>query len=149
VHVQHEEGLAGPPTGLLEKHRQLLVEMGGAYHEVAGADAASALVDFARAENATQLVLGASQRSRLQELLHGSVINRVQRLSGPIDLHIISTRENEEKTPRGGKRRRRRPASPILPRRQLAGWALALGGVVRITLLMAQFRGNVGLPTVL
>src|SRR5205807_1855215 len=40
VHVQNEEGLAGPSTGLLERHRQLLVEMGGTYHEVAGAAAA-------------------------------------------------------------------------------------------------------------
>jgi two-component system, OmpR family, sensor histidine kinase KdpD len=149
VHVQNEEGLAGPRTGLLEKHRQLLVEMGGTYHEVAGADAASALVDFARAENATQLVLGATQRSRLQELLHGSVINKVQRLSGPIDLHIISTQKSEGEGPRRGKGRRRRPPSPILPRRRLAGWVLAVGGVVLLTFLLAQFRSSVGLPTVL
>src|SRR5205823_10007178 len=152
VHVQNEEGLAGPSPGLLERHRQLLVEMGGTYHEVAGADAAAALVDFARAENATQLVLGATQRSRLQELLHGSVINRVQRRSGPIDLHIISTRKGEGERPPPGRRRparRRRPASPILPRRRLAGWALAVGGVALLTLLLAQFRSSVGLPTVL
>ncbi|HKN90020.1 MAG TPA: DUF4118 domain-containing protein, partial [Acidimicrobiia bacterium] len=151
VHIQAEEGLAGPSSGLLEKHRQLLVEMGGTYHEVAGADAASALVDFARAENATQLVLGASRRSRLQELLHGSVINRVHRLSGPIDLHIIA----QAPSPSGtngqgrGRRRRRRPSSPIAPRRRLIGWGLALAGVPVLNVVLAQLRRSVGLPTVL
>ena len=45
---------------------------------------------LARSENATQIVLGASGRSRWQELFSGSVINRVVRLSGPIDVHVIS-----------------------------------------------------------
>ena len=105
------------PDEVVRRADQIARRMGGAYHEVAGADAASALVDFARAENATQLVLGASQRSPLQELLHGSVINRVQRLSGPIDLHIISTRESEGKRPRRGTRRRRRGHSGHQPGR--------------------------------
>ncbi len=43
------DGLAGPGTELLAEHRQLLEELGGEYHEVAGSDVAAALVDFARA----------------------------------------------------------------------------------------------------
>jgi len=150
VHVASEEGLATPPTGMIDRHRRLLVEMGGTYHEVAGADTAAALTDFARAENATQLILGASRRSRLQELLHGSVINRVMRLSGSIDLHVIA----HEPTARNGEGRRRRRRSkrrpsPINPRRQVAGWALALAGVALLTLVLANLRSSVGLPTVL
>ena len=53
-------------------------------------DVAAALVELARSENATQIVLGASGRSRWHELISGSVINRVVRLSGPIDVHVIS-----------------------------------------------------------
>ena len=153
VHIQAEEGLAGPPTDLLAQHRKLLVEMGGTYHEAAGSDVASALTDFARAENATQLVLGASRRSRWQELTHGSVINRVVRLSGPIDVHIISEAESAGaaggaggRTPR---RRHRRPVSPLAPRRQAAGWALAGVGVPLLTLVLANLRDTVALPTVL
>ena len=48
-------------------------------------------MEFARGENATQLVMGASRRTRLQELTRGSVINKVLRNSGPIDVHVIST----------------------------------------------------------
>jgi len=149
VHVTSEEGLATPSSGMLEQHRRLLVEMGGTYHEVAGADTAAALTDFARAENATQLVLGASRRSRLQELLHGSVINGVMRLSGPIDLHVIA----HEPMAEGGRRRRRRPGrrrrSPITARRQAGGWVLAVAGVALLTLLLANLRASVALPTVL
>jgi two-component system sensor histidine kinase KdpD len=90
VHVRRDEGLATPASGMLDEHRRLLTEMGGTYHEVPGADTAAALTGFARAQNATQLVMGASRRSRFQELLHGSVISRVMRLSGPIDLHVIA-----------------------------------------------------------
>jgi two-component system sensor histidine kinase KdpD len=96
VHVRAGEGLTGPPPGALERHRVLLEDLGGAYHEVVGADPSLALVDFARAERATQLVMGSSRRSRWSELLRGSVINRVVRASDEIDVHIISTRAGEE-----------------------------------------------------
>ena len=149
VHVSSEEGLATPTSGMLDEHRRLLVEMGGQYHEVAGADTAVALTDFARAENATQLIMGASRRSRFQELLHGSVITRVMRLSGSIDLHVIAHEPAPLGTGRPGPRSRRRRPSPLAPRRRLAGWALALAGVPLLTVALAQLRESVGLPTVL
>jgi two-component system, OmpR family, sensor histidine kinase KdpD len=146
VHVTSDEGLVGPPSDLLAGHRDLLVAMGGEYHEVAGSDIGAALVDFARAENATQLVLGASQRSRWAELSRGSVINRVVRLSGPIDVHVIShVPSDDDEDPR-----RPRPRVAVLPpRRRLGGWLLALVGVPLLTLVLAQLRHSVGLPTVL
>ncbi|HEX6656568.1 MAG TPA: histidine kinase, partial [Ilumatobacter sp.] len=58
VHVRTQQGLAGPPTELLATHRKLLEEVGGEYHETAGSDIAAALIEFARAENATQIILG-------------------------------------------------------------------------------------------
>src|SRR5438270_7736232 len=102
VHVHTEDGLRGPPTDRLSAHRELLEEFGGTYHEIRSSDVAGALVGLARTENATQLVLGASLRSRLSELVRGSVINEVIRQSGPIDVHVVS--------------RERGPDSPGLPR---------------------------------
>ena len=64
---------------------------GGTYRDVVGDDIGKALVDTARRMNATQIVLGATRRSRLTELLRGSVIGRVIRDSGEdIDVHVIS-----------------------------------------------------------
>ncbi|TML17843.1 MAG: histidine kinase, partial [Actinobacteria bacterium] len=92
VRVIASDGLA--PTGSndhLSSQRRLLKELGGTYHEVTGDDVATALVEFARAERATQLVLGATRRSRRQELLGGSVIGRVLRMAGSLDVHVIAT----------------------------------------------------------
>jgi two-component system, OmpR family, sensor histidine kinase KdpD len=134
VHVRSIGGVARPPPDLLAANRALLVELGGTYHEIVGDDIGKALIDFARAENATQLVLGASRRSRLVEFTRGSVINRVIRASGPIDVHVISsdepTREDLFRRPRN-----RRPLSI---RRQLAG------GIVGAVLLPVLTVGMIG-----
>jgi two-component system, OmpR family, sensor histidine kinase KdpD len=62
VHVRREDE-SDEVSPALEEHRRLLEEMGGQFHEVAGGDVAAALVGFSRAENATQLLLGASRQS--------------------------------------------------------------------------------------
>jgi two-component system sensor histidine kinase KdpD len=146
VHVRSEEGLSGPRGELLVSHRTLLEEVGGEYHETAGADIGAALVDFARGENATQLVLGSSRQNRWHELTRGSVINRVVRLSGPVDVHVISHErsEVEAELPRSPRRR-----TAIPPRRRLVGWATTLAGLPALTLALIQLRDDLGLPTVL
>ena len=68
VHVRADDGLATPGSGILLEHRRLVEELGGTYREVVGSDVAKALVQAARAEGATQLVLGASRRSRWDDL---------------------------------------------------------------------------------
>lgn len=148
VHVRGSEGLAGPPTETLAAHRRLLEGLGGEYHELVGADVAKALTDFARLENCTQLVLGASGRSRLQEAWRGSVINRIMRMSGAIDVHVISQQTSED-GPVLAKRSPRRRAGGLTGRRQLAGWLVALVGLTLLTLMLAALRDEVGLPTVL
>ena len=150
VHVTSDEGLAGPSTELLDQQRKLLEDVGGEFHEVAGADVAAALVEFATAENATQLVLGASHRSRWEELSRGSVINRVVHLSGPIDVHVIS-HEAAERTSSDARlaRLRRLSFSPVSPRRQLAGWLLATAGIPLLTSILVRLRDTTGLSTVL
>jgi two-component system sensor histidine kinase KdpD len=146
VHVRSDDGLVGDDT--IDHQRRLLEEMGGTYHETAGNDIAAALVEFARAENATQLVLGASQRSRWAELTQGSVINRVVRLSGPIDVHVISQEKIEgEEGDRAVPRVRRRVT--LSPRRRLLAWLTAVVGIPALTAVLVPMRDDVGLPTIL
>ncbi|MDQ1460472.1 MAG: two-component system, OmpR family, sensor histidine kinase KdpD [Actinomycetota bacterium] len=143
VHVRAGEGLAGPPPGALERHRSLLEDLGGTYHEIVGADPSMALVDFARAERATQLVMGSSRRSRWGSLLRGSVINRVVRASGDIDVHIISTREEGEEPVRP--RNPRRFSLGVSPQRQTAAAVFALLALPILTIVLTNARDTVTL----
>src|SRR6202000_446395 len=69
----------------------LAESVGASYHQVVGDDISEALLTFARAENATQLVLGASRRSWLTAMLTGPGISaRTIRGSGDIDVHIVT-----------------------------------------------------------
>ena len=143
VHVRTSEGLATAPSGLLERHRRLLGELGGTYHEVAANDAASGLIAFARAEHATQLVLGATRRSRWHEIVQGSVINDVLRASGDIDIHVISpeSADAQQQLPR-----RPRLTAVLSPRRRLLGWMAAAASLPLLTVVLAHLRDRVSLP---
>ena len=148
VHVRPQDGLAAPSAALLEQQRDLIEEFGGTYHEVVGGDAGEALVEAARSLNATQIVMGASRRSRWSRLTHGSVIGEVIRRSGVgIDVHVISHAEGTEDH-QLAMPERRRPAT--LPRRRLfIGLALAALGPPALAAVLAQLRDEFSLPSVL
>jgi two-component system sensor histidine kinase KdpD len=121
----------------------MLVEsLGGSYHQVIGDDVPHALIEFARAENATQLVLGSRHRGRLSTLLTGAgTAAAVTRLSGDIDVHIVTL---AGPPPHG-----RLPGLPPgLPgRRRL--WAALLAAVLLtvLTAVLDQMRGRLNLPS--
>jgi two-component system, OmpR family, sensor histidine kinase KdpD len=121
----------------------LLEDLGGTYHEIVGADPSLALVDFARAERATQLVMGSSRRSRWSHAMRGSVINRVVRAAGDIDVHIISTRSEGEPEAR--------TASPrgfslgLSRQRQVTAAVFAVVALPLLTLLLTHERDHVSL----
>ncbi|MET0902149.1 MAG: ATP-binding protein [Acidimicrobiales bacterium] len=150
LHVKPTDGLASRPTERLEQHRALLEGLGGEYHEAAGANVASALTDFARAENATQLVLGASGRSRWAELMSGSVINEVIRASRGIDVHVISVSAGEDPGEPGHPARvtpRRRRLPNVSRRRRQIGWWLVALGIPLLTVALTAARDTVSLTS--
>ncbi|MGE3835982.1 MAG: DUF4118 domain-containing protein, partial [Acidimicrobiia bacterium] len=144
VHIRSTDGLTTPNQDLLERHRELLEQLGGRYAEVTGSDIADALTSFARAENATQIVLGASHRSRWAELTKGSIINRVIARSDSVDVHVISHESSQPE---------RRPLRFVAPRRQhpsrparaiRLAWAAALVGIPLLVLALLPFEDTVG-----
>ena len=144
VYVRSHTGLAGPPSGLLERHRELLTELGGTYHEVVAGDPASGMLSFARAEHATQLVLGSSRRSRWAHLTSGSVIYQVIRQSGDIDVHVISTRAEQASDRRLPMARPRLMVS-VPRRRQQWAWGFAAIGLPLLTFVLANLRSQLSL----
>ena len=145
VHILAGDGLAGGPSDLLVQHRRLLEDLGGTYHEIAGDDVSRTLTEFARSQGATQLVLGASGRSRLAELTKGSVVNDVLRKAGALDVHIISIDTSDDVAARAVPARSHRPT--LSTRRQRWGWLLAGAGLPLLTLALANLRGTLALPS--
>lgn len=143
VHVARSDGLAaGVSHASLTRQRRLVEDLGGSYHSVVGDDVAVTLVEFARAENATQLVLGSSRRGRLERFLTGPGTGEtVVALSGDIDVHRVT----HERAGRGTllPSRRRTLSTPRLIAGPVAGLVLP----VLLTVVLAQVRGTVNLTS--
>ncbi|GAA1954773.1 sensor histidine kinase KdpD [Agromyces allii] len=91
VHVTNPDGMRPRHPGALDAQRTLAEQLGGSFHQVVGEDVPRALVEFAKASDATQLVIGVSRRSRLAAALSGPGIGAtVIRESGDIDVHIVT-----------------------------------------------------------
>src|SRR5579875_387456 len=73
----------------LEQHALLAEDLGAEVIRTSSNDIARKLIEVARENHVTQLVLGQPARSRWEELLRGSIINRVLRLSSEIDIHLV------------------------------------------------------------
>ncbi|MGD0313380.1 MAG: ATP-binding protein [Acidimicrobiales bacterium] len=170
VHVRTDDNLTGVGSKGLVDNRALLDDLGGRYVEVVGADVAPALVQVARAENATQLVMGATHRSRLNEFVRGSVINSVIRAAGgSLDVHVIATEaemepDSEQAAPtaspagagrasRAGRRRGGRSGrhllSPLSLRRRVAALIIGLVGFPLLTVILTAGRTSDSLATAL
>ncbi|MFG1780886.1 DUF4118 domain-containing protein [Rhodococcus oryzae] len=98
VHVVRGDGLAGVSAPEMGKVRRLATSIGASLHSVVGDDVPSTLLEFARAANATQLVLGTSRRSRWARILDEGIGAAVVQQSGSIDVHMVT--HGESSTPR-------------------------------------------------
>jgi two-component system, OmpR family, sensor histidine kinase KdpD len=142
VHVTRSDGLTGADPAALAGQRRLAESLGGSYHQVVGENVPEAMLAFARAQNATQLVLGASRRSWLASLLTGpGVSSRTIRDSGDIDVHIVTHSEMG----RGRGLPRSHGGLPL--RRRLFGYVLAAVLAPALTLLLTSVRPQVNLTS--
>jgi two-component system sensor histidine kinase KdpD len=141
VHVTRSDGLVGSDPAALQQQRRLVESLAGSYHQVVGDDVATALIEFARAENATQLVLGASSRNRFALLLSGSIGATVVRLSGPIDVHMV-THDHA-----AGRRGLPELRGGLTLRRRLLGVGLGAIGLPLLTAALALDRNGLNLTS--
>jgi len=138
VHVARSDGLADASPAALAAQRHLVETLGGSAHSVVGDDIPRALLDFARAENATQLVLGTSRRGRLARSLTGRGIGETTlELSGDIDVHMVTHERS------GGGRRLPVPGRMRSRQRRVAGPVTGLLAPVFLTGLLTHLRSSV------
>jgi len=143
VHVARSDGLAaGVSHASLARQRRLVEDLGGSYHSVVGDGVATALVEFARTENATQLVLGTSRRGRFERFLTGPGTGEtVTELSGDIDVHRVT----HERAGRGTLLPSRRRT--LSTARLIAGPVTGLVLPLLLTVCLAQVRDTVNLTS--
>lgn len=136
VHVIRGDGLSGMSAPHMGKVRELVSSLGATLHTVVGDDVPTALLDFARDENATQLVLGTSRRSRWARIFDEGIGASVVQQSGKIDVHMVT----HEEARRGSRWSRISPGQ-----QRLASWLAALvvpsAICALIVLLLDRFLG--------
>ncbi|MEU3632144.1 sensor histidine kinase [Streptomyces fradiae] len=140
VYVSRSDGLASASPKELAVQRSLVESLGGTFHHVKGEDIPSALLEFARGVDATQIVLGASRRRSWQYVLGPGVSATVAHESGPdLDVHIVT--HDAAGRGRGLPRRQRtRLGGPRLA----AGWLVGVAGPLLLTLGLASTGGGAG-----
>lgn len=137
VYVELPRPLSEEEQSRLGRHLALARELGGQVITTSDDDVVRGLLRVAREQNATQLVVGKPAGWRAIELLRGgSLLNRLIRESGDIDIHAVRA---EGEAPL-----LRRPSAPRLNAADWRGYALALGIVAGVTALNATLQRWLG-----
>jgi two-component system sensor histidine kinase KdpD len=141
LHVLRGDGLTGVGPETVTRLRTLADSVGASFHTVVGDDVPTALLDFARGVNATQLVVGTSRRSRWARVFNEGIGAAVVQASGPIDVHMVTHDEA------GGRWRVRLGRSALARSRQLLGWVLAMALPGLVTAAGAFWRAELTATT--
>ncbi|ARH93594.1 MULTISPECIES: sensor histidine kinase [Streptomyces] len=141
VYIARSDGLTSASPKELAVQRTLVEDLGGTFHHVIGDDIPSALLEFARGVNATQIVLGSSRRKTWQYVFGPGVGATVARDSGPdLDVHIVTHEEVAKgrglPVARGARLGRARI---------IAGWLVGVAGPALLSLLLTGIENGPGL----
>jgi two-component system, OmpR family, sensor histidine kinase KdpD len=140
--VLRGDGLTGLAPQEIARFRKLAEDLGATFHTVVGEDVPTALLDFARGANATQLVLGTSRRSRFARLFDEGIGSAVVQASGPIDVHMVT----HEEASRGWRVRLSFGSVPAT--RRMLGFLLAVLGPAATAWVGVLLRSDLSVSTV-
>ncbi len=82
--------MSSEQRGRLLKTLHVAEELGAKVETLTGARVADTLIEFARREKVTRLVVGKPMRPRWYDALRGSMLERIVRLSGDIDVFVVN-----------------------------------------------------------
>src|SRR6266540_3128786 len=91
IHVATSQG--DPDSKWLGQVRRLVQDLGGEFQVLEAEDPVNEVLSFAYQQHVTQILVGESLRSRWQELLRGSFVNRLIQKASNIDVHVIARKE--------------------------------------------------------
>jgi len=140
VHIVRSTGRAASSVTELDSQRLLAESLGGSFHSVIGEQVAEAVLDFARAHEAGQLVIGASRRNPAVAALTGPGTGlTITRRAGSIDVHVVG----HEHPGRGGGRPRL--TGGLTGRRRLAGLLVAVLLLAVLVPVCVRYRSGLSL----
>jgi len=118
VHVRSEDGRRQQNPRAVGKLRDLAGDLGAHWFDVEGDDPVQAIARFARQHQITQIVIGASNRSRWQQFASGgSNVTRLLKEAGPLG---VSTYTSSRGARRQTAARRPMPPASLVSRRSTA-----------------------------
>lgn len=122
--------------------QRLAERLGGESLSIPGQEVAEELLTYAGANNVTQIIIGKTARSRVFEMLHGSVVHDLLRRSGNISVHVIAGDESTAAEAPAPKtiRTAQRPKAPNLLAYGIAPLAVAVA--LGVALLVKPFLGR-------
>ncbi|MFN8024266.1 MAG: DUF4118 domain-containing protein [Acidimicrobiales bacterium] len=130
--------------GAARAARRLRVErLGGTYHETTGDDVGVALLSFAEAEHATQLVLGTAAAPWWSRPFRRTVVEQVLHDARTVDVHVVSMAGHDTSG--------RRPSMPgtVSFRRRVVAAALGALLLAVLTIVLVSSRDQLSVATAL
>ncbi|MFJ6570649.1 ATP-binding protein [Streptomyces sp. NPDC091292] len=141
VYIARSDGLTAASPKELAVQRTLVEDLGGTFHHVIGDDIPTALLEFARGVNATQIILGSSRRKAWQYVFGPGVGTTVARESGPdLDVHIVT----HEEVAKGRGLPVARGARLGRPR-IIWGWLVGVAGPILLATVLNNVDSQLGL----
>ncbi len=139
AYVENEKHVSDEEKQLLAKNIALVSHLGGELISTRDNDPVKGLLRIANQNSVTQIMVGKSQRDRLSDFFRGgSVVNRLLKLAGGIDIYVVATdRGRLRRTRKQAPRRQRSP----LPFDEM-GWVI--GGALMTWLIAAVLRPLIG-----
>jgi two-component system, OmpR family, sensor histidine kinase KdpD len=81
----------------LAENLRFAEDLGAEPIRVQGSDVARTLMQVAHERNVGSIIIGHSRHGRLHELIRGSIVQKLLRLAGDVDVHVVADRDNQRR----------------------------------------------------
>ncbi|HEV2283526.1 MAG TPA: sensor histidine kinase KdpD [bacterium] len=100
LHVETPEYATLPEAARdrIARTLRLAEELGARTVSLPGTKASEEIIRYARAQNVSKILVGVSHHPRWIQLIHGSVVDRIMRAAGDIDVYVISAARERQHT---------------------------------------------------
>lgn len=135
AYVESGKHLSPEEQRLLSKNIALVTQLGGEVISSQDDDTAEGLMRIAHQNNVTQIMVGKSQRGILRNLFSGgSLVSRLVKLSGDVDLYVVATDRGKQRRMRKLSTRRKLSPFPL----DEMGWLFATAFATWVVALLLR-----------